>query len=152
MIRDEVERETQDAWAQVATEVAEQRSESELVRAEADRYAEERRLTADREAQEARARLAAELAERRAESELVRAEANRYAEERRLTAEREAQQRQAEAEAEVRLLRESGEELRRYLREASEVIAQLLGEDEPMRENPLVTELREIASPATKAG
>ena len=97
---------------------------------------------AEREAQEARAQLAAEVVERRTEAELVRAEANKYAEERRLTAEREAQQAQAEAEAEVRLLRESGEELRQYFGETSEVLARLLGAYEPELEEQLVAGVR----------
>jgi hypothetical protein len=97
---------------------------------------------AEREAQEARAQLAAEVAERRTEAELVRAEANRYAEERRLTADREARQAQAEAQAEVRLLRESGEELRQYFGETSEVLARLLGVYEPELEEQLVAEVR----------
>ena len=98
---------------------------------------------AEREAQEVRARLEAEVAERKSESELVRAEANKYAEERRLTAEREARQTQARAEAEVSSLRESGEELRQYFLEASDVLARLLGEsDEPELEEELVAEVR----------
>ena len=98
---------------------------------------------AERDAQEMRAQLDAEVAERKSESELVRAEANKYAEERRLTAEREARQTQAQAEADVSSLRESGEELRQYFLEASEVLARLLGEsDEPELEEELVAEVR----------
>jgi colicin import membrane protein len=143
MIRDEAERDAQEMRAQLEAEVAERKSESELVRAEANKYAEERRLTAERDAQEMRAQLDAEVAERKSESELVRAEANKYAEERRLTAEREARQTQAQAEADVSSLRESGEELRQYFLEASEVLARLLGEsDEPELEEELVAEVR----------
>jgi hypothetical protein len=82
------------------------------------------------------------VAERHSESELVRAEANKYAEERRLSAEREARQIQAKAEADVTSLRESGEELRQYFRDASEVLARLLGEHEPELEEHLVAEVR----------
>ena len=148
-IRDEAEREAQEVRAQLAAEVAERQSESELVRAEANKYAEERRLTAERDAQEMRAQLDAEVAERKSESELVRAEANKYAEERRLTADREARQAQAEAEAEVRLLRESGEELRQYFGETSEVLARLLGEYEPELEEQLVAGVRARAGSFT---
>ncbi len=60
-IRGSAEREAHEARAQLAAEVAKRRSESELIRAEANRYAEERRLTAEREAQQTQAEAEADV-------------------------------------------------------------------------------------------